>query len=40
MDIARLAQAAPGTSVQFIQGDLAVLSEEWRQFSRFFGLPF
>lgn len=40
VDIARLAQAAPGTSVQFIQGDLAVLSEEWRQFSRFFGLPF
>ena len=40
VDIARLAQAVPGTSVQFIQGDLAVLSEEWRQFSRFFGLPF
>ncbi|MGF1727000.1 biotin-dependent carboxyltransferase family protein [Photobacterium nomapromontoriensis] len=38
VDLPRLAQARPGDVVEFRCGDLAVLTEEWQRFSRFFGL--
>lgn len=39
MDMPRLAQARPGTAVQFERGDWAVLRKAWQDFSQFFGLP-
>lgn len=38
VDMPRLAQARPGTTVQFAHGDWRVLSKAWQDFSRFFGL--
>ncbi|UXI02878.1 biotin-dependent carboxyltransferase family protein [Photobacterium sp. TY1-4] len=39
MDMPRLAQARPGTAVQFVRGKWSALSKEWQDFSQFFGLP-
>ncbi|MGF1873564.1 biotin-dependent carboxyltransferase family protein [Photobacterium indicum] len=40
IDMAKLAQAAPGKEVQFLRGNIEELQQEWIQFSRYFGLPY
>jgi biotin-dependent carboxylase-like uncharacterized protein len=40
IDMAKLAQAVPGTEVRFLRGKIEELQQEWIQFSHFFGLPF
>ncbi|MEZ8097068.1 biotin-dependent carboxyltransferase family protein [Photobacterium swingsii] len=40
VDMAKLAQSPPGKKVMFQRGDVNLLTQEWQQFSRFFGLSF
>ncbi|MGF1794045.1 biotin-dependent carboxyltransferase family protein [Photobacterium profundum] len=40
VDMAKLAQAAPGKEVQFLHGNIEELQQEWIQFSHYFGLPY
>ncbi|MDO6542997.1 biotin-dependent carboxyltransferase family protein [Photobacterium sanguinicancri] len=40
VDMAKLAQSPPGKVVRFQRGDVSLLTQEWQQFSRFFGLSF
>ncbi|MGF1693118.1 biotin-dependent carboxyltransferase family protein [Photobacterium kagoshimensis] len=40
VDMAKLVQSPPGKVVKFQRGDVSLLTQEWQQFSRFFGLSF
>ncbi|PSW17613.1 allophanate hydrolase [Photobacterium sanctipauli] len=39
VDLFKLAQAKPGTSVQFVNADFDEVAQEWLAYTRFFGLP-